>query len=269
MKKIVLPMLILLTLLPGIVAAECLEGNCRNGEGVYVFPDGSRYNGMFKNRRIEGEGTLEYADKSRYTGSFIGGTPHGQGLMQYSDGSSFQGNFDNGIISGTGILSGADGSRYEGGFVEGLFHGKGTFTFPDGKVYEGDFKSGQFAGQGSLTTEESVLVIDYREGNCIGMGVITFLKDNTSIQGECKDGEFVYTKKIPLPKTGMTAETAQEPKKTEGELEFKDYKPEDFYKEPEEVFVPKDYYETQQPQQEQVPVPEKIITPEKDAEGKM
>ena len=261
-------MLIILTLLPGIVAAECLEGNCRNGEGVYVFPDGSRYNGMFKNRRIEGEGTLEYADKSKYTGSFIGGAQHGQGLMQYSDGSSYEGNFDNGIMSGKGILIGTDGSRYEGDFDGGLFHGKGTFTFPDGKVYEGDFKSGQFDGQGSLTTEESVLVIDFREGNCTGMGVITLLRDNSSIPGECKDGEFVYTTKIPMPKTEMAAETVQETKKTEGELEFRVYEPEDFYKEPDEVFVPQDYYETQQPLQEQAPVPEDK-EPEKDAEGKL
>jgi len=268
MKNIVLPMLIILTLLPGMVSAECLEGNCRNGEGVYMFPDGSRYSGMFKNRRIEGEGTLEYADKSRYTGSFIGGAPHGQGLMQYSDGSSFQGNFDNGNISGTGILTGADGSRYEGDFVEGLFHGRGTFTFPDGKVYEGDFKGGLFDGQGSLTTEESVLVAEYSAGNCVGKGVITFLKDNTSISGECKDGEFVYTKKASLPKTETAAETGQETKKTEGELDFREYKPEDFYKEPEEVFVPKDYYEAQQPPQEQVPASE-AEEPEKEAEGKM
>jgi len=270
MKKIVLPILFILLLLPGTSLAECIDGNCKNGEGIYVFSDGSRYKGMFRNGRIEGEGAIEYADKSKYAGSFIGGVPHGHGFMKYSSGATYKGNFDNGTISGTGTLNSADGSMYEGNFDDGLFHGKGTFTFPDDKKYKGDFKRGLFDGKGALTTKESVLVIKYEDGNCVGKGTISFFKDDTSIKGECKDGEFVYTKKIQLPKAKMAAETELEPKEVDREFEFEVYEPENFYKEPtaDELFVPQDFSEAQQPLQDQFPVPEDN-EPDKDTEEKM
>lgn len=272
MKKIVLPIFLLLSFLPGISLAECIEGKCKNGKGVYAFSDGSRYEGMFRNGRIEGEGTLKYADKSMYTGSFIGGVPHGQGYVKYSDGATSEGHFDKGTLSGKGILNSLDGSSYEGGFQNGLFHGKGTFTFADGKKYEGDFKDGLFDGQGTFTTEESALTVNYEEGNCVGKGTITFFKDDTSIAGECKDGEFTYTKKVPLPKTEMAAEVGQEPKKADPEFEFQVYEPENIYKEPdsfepENVYKEQDVFEPENVYKEQDAFePEKIYREPADSE---
>ena len=47
---------------PSLVAAECLQGDCRNGKGVLVHKDGRRYQGEFKNGLISGAGSLVLPD---------------------------------------------------------------------------------------------------------------------------------------------------------------------------------------------------------------
>jgi hypothetical protein len=41
---------------------ECLEGDCENGRGMYIFSDGSSYSGEWKNGFPDGFGTLKYID---------------------------------------------------------------------------------------------------------------------------------------------------------------------------------------------------------------
>jgi hypothetical protein len=36
--------------------AECIEGNCKNGQGTYIFGNGAKYIGEFKKGKLHGQG---------------------------------------------------------------------------------------------------------------------------------------------------------------------------------------------------------------------
>ena len=77
-----------------------------NGEGIYTFPDGTKYVGEFKDNK-----------------------PNGQGTEIYPDGEKYEGEWKNGKKCGYGIYSIPDGGKYEGEWKDNMFDGKGTETF--------------------------------------------------------------------------------------------------------------------------------------------
>jgi hypothetical protein len=53
--------------------SACIEGDCVQGEGVYVSEDGKKYRGSFVDGKAQGNGTMIFPDGSSYTGSFYRG----------------------------------------------------------------------------------------------------------------------------------------------------------------------------------------------------
>ena len=54
---------------PAVVAAHtCAKGNCVNGQGLLVYPDGGSYEGQFKDGRFEGRGIKIFDDGGSYEG---------------------------------------------------------------------------------------------------------------------------------------------------------------------------------------------------------
>ena len=41
---------------------ECIQGDCVNGYGTYIFSSGDKYVGEWKNSKYHGQGTFTYAD---------------------------------------------------------------------------------------------------------------------------------------------------------------------------------------------------------------
>lgn len=66
----------------------CLEGDCDNGRGMYVFSDGSFYRGEWKD-----------------------GFPDGFGILQYSDGSQDEGQWQRGMYRGERNIETGAGER--------------------------------------------------------------------------------------------------------------------------------------------------------------
>ena len=56
-----------------------------NGEGVYTWPSGSRYEGTWENGRINGFGTLTYSNNDQYEGEWLDGKMHGRGTYRYRE----------------------------------------------------------------------------------------------------------------------------------------------------------------------------------------
>ncbi|MCB0705950.1 MAG: caspase family protein [Saprospiraceae bacterium] len=65
---------------------DCNKEYCADGKGIYVYPDGSRYEGEFYKGEPEGLGTVVYQNGDRYEGEWMSNTPHGQGIMYYANG---------------------------------------------------------------------------------------------------------------------------------------------------------------------------------------
>ena len=61
MKKL-LGILVLSLLLSSNAYAECIEGDCTNGQGTLTWESGSKYIGEFKNGYRHGQGTYTWAN---------------------------------------------------------------------------------------------------------------------------------------------------------------------------------------------------------------
>lgn len=71
----------------------CKKGNCKTGEGVYVYDTMDVYSGRFVGELREGWGTLAYSDGDRYEGNWAQDRKSGAGRYVFRDGSSFNGTF--------------------------------------------------------------------------------------------------------------------------------------------------------------------------------
>lgn len=152
-------------------------GGTFTGEGVYVWPNGTRYEGKFKRgvphgqgvkttpggMRMEGEWrdgklggrcVVSFPDGRRYEGDSYDsmGTKmfpnDGHGVMTYPDGTRYEGAWRNGKADTLssheqGVMTMPDGTRYEGGWSAGMPNGRGVMTRPNGTRYEGEWSEGK------------------------------------------------------------------------------------------------------------------------------
>lgn len=65
---------------------ECVDGDCQDGEGVYEWADGGRYEGSFVNGSKHGKGMYDaHATSGVYTGTWTQGKPDGWGTFTAKD----------------------------------------------------------------------------------------------------------------------------------------------------------------------------------------
>ncbi len=83
---------------------KCINGDCRNGTGTFVYPDGSRYEGEWENGKENGFGVCHLADGERYRGEWRDGKRSGKGTCVFSDGKVYSGQWDDGKENGVGTL---------------------------------------------------------------------------------------------------------------------------------------------------------------------
>ena len=82
MKKL----LTLLLLSPLAFAEDCISGNCVNGQGIFTYTDGRKYEGEFKDNKFNGQGTYTFADGGKFEGEYKDGLRNGQGTYTYANG---------------------------------------------------------------------------------------------------------------------------------------------------------------------------------------
>lgn len=122
--------------------------NKKEGYGQQLYPDGSKYSGLWSKGIYQGQGRLISADGKYYAGNWREGKPDGIGTLGSIDGVIYKGDWEKGTQHGYGIEYWPDGSRYEGIFINGKKEGKATFIFADKTKYYGLFKDNMIAGQG-------------------------------------------------------------------------------------------------------------------------
>ena len=77
----------LITLLISITLLSFFLTSCDKKENVnIVLPDGSKYEGEWKNGNPNGKGTFTYPKLGKYVGELKDGFPHGQGTFTWSNG---------------------------------------------------------------------------------------------------------------------------------------------------------------------------------------
>lgn len=169
--------------------AQCISGDCENGEGIYVYQNNSRYEGQFRSGQRNGNGKLFLENGDVYDGEFDSGDYAGEGKYIFKTGGSHEGIFAEGqFITGTHTM--LDGTEQIGNFRNGRIYGQGTQKGADGE-FQGNFKEGVFDGQGSYTFPDGDRFVgEFREGKQNGKGVLYFQKGGT-LKGTWIDGEYV------------------------------------------------------------------------------
>ena len=114
------------------------------GEGTYVEPNGSVYEGQFQDGRRHLRGTMRYSNGYVYVGEWKHGTIHGRGRFVTGRGEEYDGEWIEGQRHGRGRAVYLDGGTYEGEFWAGHRHGAGKMIFADGCSFDGAWRHGKY-----------------------------------------------------------------------------------------------------------------------------
>lgn len=83
----------------------CKSGDCKNGNGIYVYGTGEVYSGSFKNDKRHGNGNILYKDGDRFSGNFQNDKKSGIGTYRFASGAIFSGRFYEDGESAEGFLT--------------------------------------------------------------------------------------------------------------------------------------------------------------------
>ena len=127
------------------------------GEGTYVEPNGSVYEGQFQDGRRHLRGTMRYSNGYVYVGEWKHGTIHGRGRFVTGRGEEYDGEWLEGQRHGHGRAVYRDGGTYEGEFSAGRRHGAGKMAFADGCSFDGLWRMGKYTkAEGAYVCPRSV-----------------------------------------------------------------------------------------------------------------
>ena len=82
----------------------------RNGQ-VVTYADGNRYEGEWKDNKMNGYGVLYLADGGRYEGEWHTSERMSLGVQYWADGHFFKGEFTSGTLMSIGEFKGWDPAR--------------------------------------------------------------------------------------------------------------------------------------------------------------
>jgi hypothetical protein len=186
-------------------AAQCLEGDCQNGSGLYQFENGNKYKGEFKRGFMHGSGAIVFANGNKYNGDWREGSREGVGVYYFSTGNVYTGSFRKNKFDGKGSMSFSSGNKYVGRWENDQPHGEGLYTFASGDRYEGTFVNGKFNGFGKMYYKNGEKYLgDWRNNVRHGSGKIVRsdgvttegVWDNGILKMAVDDAEEAVTEKI-------------------------------------------------------------------------
>ena len=131
------------------------KNNKINGKGIYISGNyfkndpnliGIKYEGDFKNDKIEGFGTGIYTSGDKYTGEWKDNKQYGRGIVEYRGGGKYDGEWKNGKFNGHGIYVLKNGEKFEGKFIDNKYNGYGKYYYLNGDILEGIFKNDRPSG---------------------------------------------------------------------------------------------------------------------------
>ena len=121
------------------------EGGWKNGKmdgfGLYCKLNGNKYKGEWKNGKKEGFGIYYFTNGTKYEGEWKNDKRDGYGIFNYPDGSKYEGELKNNKINGSGVCFYFNGNKYEGEWKNNKREGYGIYYFSNGTKYKGVWKN--------------------------------------------------------------------------------------------------------------------------------
>ena len=124
----------------------CIFNDCKNGDGIYAWEDGTVYKGEFdEDGKKHGQGTYTWNDGAKYVGEWKDGKKHGQGTKTYSGAGKYVGEWRDAKKHGQGtntvILDGGpELADVVGQWKEGKPYGILVCEYPNGNRYVGEWR---------------------------------------------------------------------------------------------------------------------------------
>ena len=124
------------------------DGTIRNGFGIKIWRDSSKYMGDWTAGKMTGYGEMRWADGRRYVGDWHDNRCHGKGVLTYKDGRQYVGEYKKDKMHGKGVYEWSEGARYIGHYREHRKHGRGIMTWKTGGRYDGQYVDDKMTGYG-------------------------------------------------------------------------------------------------------------------------
>ena len=139
----------------------------------YAKSNDGKYLGQIntKNGDLEGKGVFIWNNGIKYIGNWKEGNMNGEGALYDKDNKLiFEGNYSKNKKCGNGKFIIKDNEYYEGEFFDDKMEGKGTYYYQNGDKWEGYFKNNMKNGVGIMTYHNSKDVFLYKFENDNYMG---------------------------------------------------------------------------------------------------
>lgn len=185
----------------------------RNGFGVQIFRDGSKFKGHFKKDLAHGRGELLYTNGTKVIGKWRRNNLISASIL-YESGAIFKGDFQ-GLVNERGVVSGESFKRgrfyfTDGRYFEGVWSKRGALR--SGFVYEDQFKcfrlrtddlpfvfmSKKQAGMGAIINRRWIYEGQVSKGRMDGQGWIyepfncSYIRTDWDLNSLGRDFEFRY-----------------------------------------------------------------------------
>ena len=129
-----------------------VEKNIPHGSGILIYKNGDKYYGMFQNGKKNIAGIYYFKKNGgRYEGEWKDNKMNGYGKYFYPNGTIYEGYFKDNIRDGVGILTTSKGDVYKTIWKGGNVSDYGRIIYHDGKNYEGYIHNYQKHSCGILT----------------------------------------------------------------------------------------------------------------------
>ena len=144
-----------------------------NRKWDYVTINDGKYLGQINSKtgNLEGRGVFIWDNGMKYIGNFKEGCMCGEGLLFDKDNKLiFEGNFYNNKKYGKGKFYIKGNEYYEGEFFDDKMEGKGSYHYENGDVWEGNFKNNLKNGVGIMTyhNNNDVYLYEFENDNYMG-----------------------------------------------------------------------------------------------------
>tara|TARA_B100000579_G_C22228000_1_gene574730 strand:+ start:39 stop:542 length:504 start_codon:yes stop_codon:yes gene_type:complete len=144
---------ILLLIVPFLSFGQCIQGDCDNGFGTYIFAGGEKYTGEFKDGKEHGIGAYYYANGNIFMGDIENGSPHGNGI-QFLKANTEENSTDSDI-------------KILGNFQRGTKEGYATYYYPGGMEVIVEHKNGAMNGKGFIINDNDTMPAVFKNGKFV------------------------------------------------------------------------------------------------------
>ena len=146
----------------------------KEGFGITIWNNNSRYIGFYKNNKAQGYGKF-IVGNDKYKGEFKEDSASGFGIYTHGDEVKYIGYWHEDLEENYGIEKWKDGSEYRGQYYGGKKHGIGTYIWNDGSKYVGNWNSNIIEGFGiKYYKKKEVYIGQWKNNLRDGFGELLF-----------------------------------------------------------------------------------------------